>query len=140
MLVAIPAFIESGIGFSYYAHKASAVMGILQVCDVYFFIYAFTLYQTIQKLVTSIVYNVEENKFVFKQLSSWTLTEREFKFSPEDLVKHYRKSLNPFIGYKSRRPEDGDLKFATESTGEWNDRQLLDSMIYQSIQIKKDLP
>lgn len=84
----------------------------------------------IQKLVTSIVYNVEENKFVFKQLSSWKLEERDFTFNPEDLVKHYRKSLNPFIGYKSRRAADGDLKFATESTGNWNDRALLDTLIY----------
>lgn len=97
------------------------------------------MYNVISKMVTSIVYNVDENTFTVKQLGTWRLKEREMVFKPEDLVKHYRKSINPFIGYKSRREEDGVLYFATEHGKNKNfvDRQFLDSMIYK---IKKSPP
>ena len=61
------------------------------------------MYNVISKMVTSIVYNVDENTFTLKQLGTWWLKEREMIFKPDELVKHYRKSINPFIGYKSRR-------------------------------------
>ena len=87
----------------------------------------------INKTVTSIVYNVDENTFTIKMLGTWNLKEKTLTFKPDDLVKHYRKSMNPFIGYRSRRPEDGDLRFATENANIKNfiDRQFFDSMIYK---------
>jgi hypothetical protein len=103
MFALIPAFIESGVFYSYYAHKASSVIGLLQICDLYFFVYGLTMYNIINKTVTLIVYNVEENTFTVKQLGTWNLKERTFTFKPDELVKHYRKSMNPFIGYRSRR-------------------------------------
>lgn len=97
------------------------------------------MYNVLSKIVTSIVYNVEDNTFIVKQLSTWRLQERAIIFKPDDLVKHYRKSINPFIGYKSRRVEDGILYLATEHGKNKNfiDRQFLDSMIYK---IKKNTP
>lgn len=136
---AIPLFIESGLCKYLFAHKSEKAIRLFQIIDIYCFVYGFSMYNVISKMVTSIVYNVEDNTFTVKQLSSWRLQEREMIFKPDDLVKHYRKSINPFIGYKSRRVEDGVLYFATEHGKNKNfiDRQFLDSMIYK---IKKSPP
>jgi hypothetical protein len=43
------------------------------VIDIYFFVYGFSMYNVLSKMVTSIVYNVEDNTFTVKQLSTWRL-------------------------------------------------------------------
>ena len=106
---------------------------------------ALALYNVIQKVVTEINYDVERNKFVIKQLSSWSLKEREHIFNPEDIVKHYKKSINPTIGYKTKKPEE--LKLATElNKDNWLDRRFFDTMIFQIVDkqteesTKKEVP
>lgn len=133
MAAAIPVFIECGMVAKYWAHNEASMMTVLQFCDAYFLMWGLLMYNMVNKTVTSIVYNVDANTFTVKQLSTWLLREREFTFKPEELTKHYKKSMNPFIGYRSRRKEDGDLRFATESNHKscFVDRQFLDSMIFR---------
>ena len=114
MVFIIPGLIETGFINWYYGAKAVKIMKLLNIAEMYFFIWGLVMYQVINKTVTRIVYNVDENTFTVTQMSTWRLKERTFTFKPEELIKHYKKSINPFIGYRSRRVEDGDLRFATE--------------------------
>lgn len=64
-------------------------------------------------------------------MSGRFLTERIMTFDPKELIKCKKQTLNPYVGYRS--VNDSSLRFGTESTSLWHDRQLLDSMIFREI-------
>jgi hypothetical protein len=55
------------------------------------------------------------------------------EFSPKELIKSRRESMNPLIGYKSHKT-DVDHKFATEMLKDaftWDKKELFESIIMQ---------
>lgn len=135
MFVSIPPLVATGAIYKLVAaEKIGKTFILLNFFQFISAIYGLTAYNIINKIVTSIVYNVNDNTITIKWFGSWLLQEQEATFKPEELVKHYRKSFNIFVGYKSRRRGDGDLRFATEginTSKSFLDRQLLDSLIYR---------
>lgn len=128
LIVGIPAFIEFGLP-ELQKKDVTMIYTILHLTDFFLCFNSLIIYSVISKLVTAISYLPEENKIKIKQYRDWLLREKVDCYEPKDLIKCKRKTLNPFIGYRS--VADANTKFGTESTSLWHDRQLLDSIIFR---------
>ena len=107
---------------------------MLLLTDVVLLVDSALLFAVIGKIVSSMSYDAQSNEVKVSHFNNWGLKPQQSKFKPEQMVKHKRKSLNPFIGYKVL---DIDQMLATEAMkATWHDRQLLDSMI-SKVQMKK---
>lgn len=104
--IAIPIVVHSGILSTYNPAKAEIVCYLLNLADFMFFFNSIMFYNVIKTVVKSVHYLPEENKLVIKQFSAKFLDLETHKYDPKSLILHRRKSLNPFIGYKSVE-EDG---------------------------------
>ena len=118
--IGLPALLQTGIIEASNPAKAEMVSILLGLTDFFFFFNSVLMYTVISSVTKSIHYLPEENKFVFKQYSSKTLTVEDHKYDPKQLMLHKRKSINPFVGYKSL--DEDNKKFATEHLGIWHDR------------------
>ena len=66
------------------------------------------------------------------------LNKVTFKVDPKDLIGCKRKTLNPFVGYRS--VTNNNERYATESLGIWHDRRLMDSIIFRENAPKRRHP
>ena len=97
------------------------------MCDYAFLINSFLLYTTIKKVVLSIDYDLESNKFKIVQFKGRFLGKETSEMDPNDIVKCKGQTFNRLVGYRSLI--NAKDKYATESTGEWVNRRLMDSLI-----------
>lgn len=78
MFVSIPFFVGTGlVPMMVPAHKLANVFVILNLLETFSVIMGLTCYNILNKLVTSIVYNVDDNTFTIKWLGSWMICEME---------------------------------------------------------------
>lgn len=130
MIFGLPLFVEFGLPMME-KKNASLIAVVLHLTDFFLCFNSLIIYSMISKLTTAISLLPEENKIQLKQMSGRFLTERIMTFDPKELIKCKKQTLNPFIGYRS--VNDSQLRFGTESTSLWHDRQLLDSMIFREV-------
>ena len=106
------------------------------MADFMVFFNSVSIYNTMKRVVSSIDYLPESNQLKINQFSTTFLGNKEILVDPQDLIKCKRQTINPFVGYKSVKSKNE--RYATESIGAWEDRNLLDSMVQRS-KAKKDL-
>ena len=67
MVIVIPFIVESAILEPYVAaEKVTGLVAYLNFLDVGFLMYAFTMYNFVQKFTTAVTYDVEQNHFIIK--------------------------------------------------------------------------
>lgn len=66
-LVAIPAFLEFTDMQAKYGEKADFVMGMFTAIDIVFCVKSYVLYYFLQKLVSEVKYDVQEDKIIVTQ-------------------------------------------------------------------------
>lgn len=127
LMVAIPTFIHTPL-FSYYvaAEKAQAMMILMSCCDLMLVVDSYLIYAVVSKLATSVIYKPADDKLEITTMGGMFMSQKTQVFEPMDLQKHLKKSINPFVGYKT---VTGVQVFGTEGIGQWADRKFLDSIV-----------
>ena len=95
------------------------------MCDYAFLINSFLLYTTIKKVVLSIDYDLESNKFKIVQFKGRFLGKETSEMDPNDIVKCKGQTFNRLVGYRSliNAKAGRSMVCAAGNSGDWPTQQ-----------------
>lgn len=105
IIVGLPILLETGM-LAMSAEKLEKLYGLLCLGDFFLTFNSILFYSFVKSMAKSITYDVEENKIKVRHYGTNFLKETESSYNPDELVKHRRKSINLFVGYKSIKTGD----------------------------------
>ena len=101
LIVVIPIALEGGLIDNIHSQSVDGIYIALQLADFFMFFNSVLIYSTLKRVVSAIHYLPEEDKLVIKQFKSMFLGEQKIIVDPKDLISCKKKTLNPFVGYRS---------------------------------------